>query len=75
MRTAVGWLLLMLALSFPEGWAGEGPYDFRKRLEIVHRADRRDPAAKCAADEYEIAGCALVLTAVVLSLVLSVRRP
>ena len=34
-------------------WAEEA-YDFRKRLEIVHQADRRDPAAKCAADEYEV---------------------
>lgn len=48
-------LSLMLVLSFSEGWAGEEPYDFRKRLEVVHQADRRDPAAKCAVDEYEIA--------------------
>ena len=55
MKKNVGWLMLMLVLSFSEGWAGEEPYDFRKRLEVVHQADRRDPAAKCAADEYEIA--------------------
>ncbi|MBQ6329917.1 MAG: hypothetical protein IJI35_12945 [Kiritimatiellae bacterium] len=29
----------------------ESPYDFRKRLEVVHESDRRDPAAKPAADE------------------------
>lgn len=55
MKKNIGWLMLMLVLSFSEGWAGEKPYDFRKRLEVVHQADRRDPAAKCAADEYEIA--------------------
>lgn len=33
----------------------EGEYDFRKRLEVVHRADRRDMAAKRAADEFELA--------------------
>ena len=29
--------------------AAERPYDFRKRLEAVHEANRRDPAAQPAA--------------------------
>ena len=36
------------------GICAEKPYDFRKRLECVHERDRRDPAAKPAADEFAI---------------------
>lgn len=39
----------------------EGEYDFRKRLEIVHQAGRRDADAKRAADEFEfVCGAAIV---------------
>jgi hypothetical protein len=38
----------------------EAPYDFRKRLEVVHEAGRRDPAAKPAADEFVFADGAVV---------------
>ena len=40
--------------------ATEAPYDFRKRLEIVHEAGRRDPAAKPTADEFVFADGAVV---------------
>lgn len=33
----------------------EAEYDFRKRLEVVHRVDRRDMAAKREAHEFELA--------------------
>ena len=35
--------------------SAEQAYDFRRRLEVVHAADRRDSAAKCAADEFAFA--------------------
>ena len=41
-------------------FAAEAPYDFRKRLEIVHEAGRRDPAAKPEADEFVFADGAVV---------------
>ena len=40
--------------------SAEAPYDFRKRLEVVHEAGRRDPAAKPAADEFVFADGAVV---------------
>lgn len=40
--------------------AAERPYDFRKRLEIVHEAGRRDPAVMPAADEFVFADGAVV---------------
>ena len=41
--------------------AVEGEYDFRRRLEVVHQADRRDSGAKRAADEFEFTdGAAIV---------------
>lgn len=43
--------LTVLALA---GYAfAEAPYQFRERLVTVHRADRRDVAARPTADEYE----------------------
>ena len=42
----------------------EGAYDVRRRLEVVHAADRRDPSATCAAGELELkSGVAIVLPA------------
>ena len=41
--------------------AAEAPYDFRKRLEIVHEAGRRDPAAKPATDEFVFADGVVVV--------------
>ena len=41
--------------------AAEGEYDFRRRLEVVHQADRRDPGAKRAANEFEFASGAVLL--------------
>lgn len=35
--------------------AAESEYDFRRRLEVVHQVDRRDPGAKRAANEFEFA--------------------
>lgn len=35
--------------------SAENAYDFRRRLEVVHQADRRDPAALRAADEFALA--------------------
>ena len=40
--------------------SAEAPYDFRKRLEVVHEAGRRDPAAKPEADEFVFADGAVV---------------
>ena len=40
--------------------AVEESYDFRKRLEVVHEAGRRDPAAKPAADEFAFVDGAVV---------------
>ena len=34
----------------------ENHYDFRARLDAVHRTDRRDPDAKCADGEFELKG-------------------
>ena len=48
-------VLLVGLLVAAVGGAGESPYDFRRRLEAVHAADRRDPAAKRAADEFAFA--------------------
>ena len=41
--------------------AAEGEYDFRRRLEVVHQADRRDPGAKRAANEFEFASGAAIV--------------
>ena len=43
-----------LAVAGMGGGGGENPYDFRKRLDVVHESGRRDPAAKPAADEFAI---------------------
>ncbi len=40
--------------SVASGVCAEAPYQFRERLECVHRGDVRDPSAKCGADELEI---------------------
>ncbi|MGH2561038.1 MAG: hypothetical protein ACRDJH_18385 [Thermomicrobiales bacterium] len=32
----------------------EGPYQFRRRLEVVHTPDRRDPAARPRGDEFAV---------------------
>ena len=45
---------LCTAAFLPSQAIAEGPYDFRKRLETVHAANRRNPVAKCAADEFQI---------------------
>ncbi|MBO6120618.1 MAG: hypothetical protein J6Q49_02065 [Kiritimatiellae bacterium] len=42
--------------------AAEGEYDFRRRLEVVHQADRRDPGAKRAANEFEFASGAAIVS-------------
>ena len=42
--------LIVGLLAVAIGVGGENPCDFRRRLEVVHVADRRDPAAKCAVD-------------------------
>lgn len=55
MRALKNYVLLVGLFMAVTGVAGENPYDFRKRLEVVHAADRRDPAAKCAADEFAFA--------------------
>ena len=49
----------LLALAGMCG-AAEQPYDFRKRLEVVHEAGRRDPAAKPADGEFVFADGAVV---------------
>ena len=51
---------LVLASAACEARAAEAPYDFRKRLEVVHETGRRDPAAKPAADEFVFADGAVV---------------
>ena len=43
-----------LAVVGMGGVCGEKPYDFRKRLDVVHESGRRDPAAKPAADEFVV---------------------
>ena len=43
-----------LAVVGMGGQCGEKPYDFRKRLDVVHESGRRDPAAKPAADEFVV---------------------
>ena len=43
-----------LAVVGMGGEHGEKPYDFRKRLDVVHESGRRDPAAKPAADEFVV---------------------
>ena len=48
-------ILLAGLFAAVAGVAAEKPYDFRRRLEVVHAADRRDPAAKCVADEFAFA--------------------
>ena len=46
--------MMCLAGAVAVGYCrAESEYDFRKRLEVVHRADRRDPGVKRAADEFE----------------------
>ena len=52
MRVMKNIVLLVGLVATVAGGAAEKPYDFRKRLEVVHAADRRDPAAKRAADEF-----------------------
>ena len=49
--------IVLLAVG---GQGAEAPYDFRKRLEVVHEAGRRDPAAERAADEFAFADGAVV---------------
>ena len=40
----------------------EGANDFRRRLEVVHAPDRRDPEARCAPDEFPLGdGIAILL--------------
>ncbi len=51
-RLAIALVGLASASAVCETFATEEPYDFRKRLEIVHEAGRRDPAAKPSADEF-----------------------
>ena len=41
--------------------SAEEEYDFRARLEVVHRADRRDPGATCSADEFAFRDGAAIL--------------
>ncbi len=43
-----------LAMVCMGGVCGEKPYDFRKRLDVVHESGRRDPAAKPTADEFAV---------------------
>ena len=47
--------VLCVASLLPPAIRGEQAYDFRKRLEVVHAADRRDPTAHCAANEFAFA--------------------
>ncbi len=49
-----------VAFTFAGMCAAERPYDFRARLEAVHEKDRRDPAAKPAADELALEDGAVV---------------
>ena len=44
-----------VCLALASAVSAENAYDFRRRLEVVHQADRRDPAARCAADEFAFA--------------------
>ncbi|MBQ3289569.1 MAG: discoidin domain-containing protein [Kiritimatiellae bacterium] len=57
---AFGAVLGLAAFADSCKTATEAPYDFRKRLEIVHEAGRRDPAAKPTADEFVFADGAMV---------------
>ena len=59
-RLKIALVGLASAFAVCETFAAEAPYDFRKRLEIVHEAGRRDPAAKPAADEFVFADGAVV---------------
>ena len=52
---------LCLATVAAVAGVAEGEYDFRARLEIVHRADRRDPGVACEADEFEFRDGAAIL--------------
>ena len=49
-----------LAVVGMGGVCGEKPYDFRKRLDVVHESGRRDPAAKPSADEFVVKDGAVV---------------
>ena len=49
-----------LAVVGMGGEHGEKPYDFRKRLDVVHESGRRDPAAKPSADEFVVKDGAVV---------------
>ena len=51
---------LVLTSAACAACAAEAPYDFRKRLEVVHEAGRRDTSAKPAADEFVLADGAVV---------------
>ena len=53
-------MVVGLAVAGMGGGGGENPYDFRKRLDIVHESGRRDPAAKPAADEFVVKDGAVV---------------
>ena len=54
LAAAAALILTGLAL-LPQAAAGEEPYGFRRRLEVIHQADRRDPAATASADEFAFA--------------------
>ena len=51
-RLKVCFVGIALASAVRVTVAAEAPYDFRRRLELVHEAGRRDPAEKPAADEF-----------------------
>jgi len=56
-------LLHFSFLLFTFTLQAEEPYEFRRRLETVHQADRRDKTARCAADEIALAdGLEIALT-------------
>ena len=67
-------ILLVGVAAAVAGGAAERPYDFRKRLETVHAADRRDPAAKCTADEFAFADVARIALCGKAGAALSVAR-
>ena len=51
----IGQLSASFALAVLSLGAAQQAYDFRRELETVHRPDRRDAAARCAADEFAFA--------------------
>ena len=62
MTTVVVCTVCIVAAVVAGDCRAEVEYDFRKRLEVVHRADRRDMATKRTADEFEFSdGVAICL--------------